>query len=249
MTLLTPASTPGPPASLDFDCGVRAYSSSSSTGYWRLCWVEAGRRRETTAAGGEEMLAKAADVVARLAEGRPTPGRRLLGAGLSTSRSAGYWRLRWVKAGTGRGPPPPRATRCWPRRPTWWPAWPGPARTDWAELPARPCWPATSARTGARSEGRAGSTATKTNSRPTAAASCSGDSPPWSCAASPRAPAQVTPLRGRRSARCWSAMVAAGLDKGLVLARQDPLRGGALDTLAKGACRGRAGPRTLPQNR
>jgi integrase len=79
MTLFTPS-----PARhvLDFDCGVRAYPPSSSAAYWRLRWVEAGRRRETTAASRDEVLAKAADVVARLAQGRPTDWGRATGDAL-----------------------------------------------------------------------------------------------------------------------------------------------------------------------
>jgi hypothetical protein len=55
---------------------------SSSAGYWGLRWVEAGRRRETTAASRDEVLAKAADVVARLAQGRPTDWGRATGEAL-----------------------------------------------------------------------------------------------------------------------------------------------------------------------
>ena len=57
---------------LDFDCGVRAYPPSAPGGYWRLRWMETDRRRETTAGSKDEVLAKAADLVARLAQGRPT---------------------------------------------------------------------------------------------------------------------------------------------------------------------------------
>jgi hypothetical protein len=70
-----PASAPPPTEirhALDFDCGVRAYPPSSPGGYWRLRWMEADRRRETTATSRDEVLAKAADLVARLAQGRPT---------------------------------------------------------------------------------------------------------------------------------------------------------------------------------
>ncbi|CAN5213488.1 hypothetical protein BH24ACT1_BH24ACT1_09460 [soil metagenome] len=71
MTPLTP-----PPAgirhALDFDCGVRAYPPSSPGGYWRLRWMEADLRRETTATSRDEVLAEASDLLARLFQGRPT---------------------------------------------------------------------------------------------------------------------------------------------------------------------------------
>ena len=57
---------------LDFDCGVRAYPPVGPEGYWRLRWVESGRRRETTAASHDEVVAKASDLVDRLSQGRPT---------------------------------------------------------------------------------------------------------------------------------------------------------------------------------
>ncbi len=57
---------------LDFDYGVRAYPGSAPGGYWRLRWMEANRRRETTAATRDDAPAKAADLVARLGQGRPT---------------------------------------------------------------------------------------------------------------------------------------------------------------------------------
>ena len=41
-------------------------------GHWRLRWLEGGRRRETTAPTRRDAMSKAADVVARLAQGRPT---------------------------------------------------------------------------------------------------------------------------------------------------------------------------------
>ncbi|HWH36091.1 MAG TPA: hypothetical protein VNT56_12330 [Acidimicrobiales bacterium] len=51
---------------------MRAYPPSAPGGYWRLRWMEADRRRETTASSRDEVLAKAGDLVARLAQGRPT---------------------------------------------------------------------------------------------------------------------------------------------------------------------------------
>ena len=84
-----------PPAgirhALDFDCRVRAYPPSAPGGYWRLRWMEADRRRETTASSKDEVLAKAGDLVARLAQGRPTDwsqakGDALVGHYLDPSR-------------------------------------------------------------------------------------------------------------------------------------------------------------------
>ncbi len=57
---------------LDFGCGVPAYPPVGPDGYWRLRWVESDRRRETTAASHDEVVAKASDLVARLSQGRPT---------------------------------------------------------------------------------------------------------------------------------------------------------------------------------
>ena len=70
LVLLGPRS--GARHALDFDCGVRAYPPVAPGGYWRLRWPEAGRRRETTAPSRPEAVAKAADIVARLSQGRPT---------------------------------------------------------------------------------------------------------------------------------------------------------------------------------
>ncbi len=78
---------PGPPHAqprhaLDFDCGVRAYPPTHPDGYWRLRWIEADRRRETTATSKDEVLARAADVVERLAQGRPTDWAQAKGGAL-----------------------------------------------------------------------------------------------------------------------------------------------------------------------
>src|SRR5438445_7462317 len=57
---------------LEFECGVSAYAPASAAGYWRLRWVEAGRRRDTTAKSRTEAMAKAGELVERLSSGTPT---------------------------------------------------------------------------------------------------------------------------------------------------------------------------------
>jgi len=80
---LTLTGTTGPsPDVLEFDCGVRAYPPPRSDGYWRLRWLEEGRRRDTTARSRDEAVAKAAELVAGLARGRPTDWARAPGAAL-----------------------------------------------------------------------------------------------------------------------------------------------------------------------
>lgn len=59
--------------------GVRAYPPARPGGYWRLRWVEGGRRRDTTARSREEALGRAAEVVEGLARGRPTDWARASG--------------------------------------------------------------------------------------------------------------------------------------------------------------------------
>ena len=83
MSLTLTGSTADRAHVLEFDCGVRAYPPARPDGYWRLRWVEEGRRRDTTARSREEALARAAEVVEGLARGRPTdwaraPGRALV---------------------------------------------------------------------------------------------------------------------------------------------------------------------------
>ena len=51
---------------------MKAYPPVGPDGYWRLRWVESDRRRETTAASHDEVVAKASDLVALLSQGRPT---------------------------------------------------------------------------------------------------------------------------------------------------------------------------------
>lgn len=67
---------------LEFDHGVRAYPPPRPDGYWRLRWMEEGRRRDTTARSREEAVAKAAEVVQGLVRGRPTDWARAPGGAL-----------------------------------------------------------------------------------------------------------------------------------------------------------------------
>lgn len=64
--------TPAPREVLEFECGVSAYEPASRSGYWRLRWTEAGRRRDTTAKSRAEAVAKAGELVERLSSGTPT---------------------------------------------------------------------------------------------------------------------------------------------------------------------------------
>jgi integrase len=83
MSLTLTTGLVGPTAEvLEFDCGVRAYPPARPDGYWRLRWVEEGHRRDTTARSRDEALAKAAELVAGLARGRPTDWARAPGAAL-----------------------------------------------------------------------------------------------------------------------------------------------------------------------
>ena len=67
---------------LEFDHEVRAVSPPSPDGYWRLRWMEEGRRRDTSARTREEAIAKATDLVERLGRGTPTALARATGADL-----------------------------------------------------------------------------------------------------------------------------------------------------------------------
>ena len=57
---------------LEFGCGVSACEPVASGGYWRLRWVEGGRRRDTTARTRADAIVKAGELVERLAAGVPT---------------------------------------------------------------------------------------------------------------------------------------------------------------------------------
>jgi integrase len=67
---------------LEFEHGVRAYAPASETGYWRIRWEEAGRRRDTTARSRSDAIAKAAELVERLGRGTATDLARATGADL-----------------------------------------------------------------------------------------------------------------------------------------------------------------------
>jgi hypothetical protein len=57
---------------LEFEHGVRAYPPSQPGAYWRLRWEEHHRRRETTARQRNAAIAKATEIVERLACGTDT---------------------------------------------------------------------------------------------------------------------------------------------------------------------------------
>ncbi len=173
-SLATIRATGGPPEVLEFDYGVRAYPPAGSTGYWRLRWVEGDRRRDTTARTRDEAVAKAAELVERLAQGRPTHlasarGQLLIDHYLDPSR-------------------PSYRGRAWSDR----------HREDQESYCARFVAPVI-----------AGVELRRLNR--THFASILERASAASVAAHLR--------------RCLSAMVAAGLEEGLVLARQDLLRG------------------------
>ncbi len=62
--------------------GVVAYGPTEGGGYWRLRWLELGRRRDTTARTRDEALAKASDLSERLNMGTPTSYLRARGDAL-----------------------------------------------------------------------------------------------------------------------------------------------------------------------
>jgi integrase len=64
---------------LEFDCGVSTYEPAERGGYWRLRWIEGGRRRDTTAKTREQAITKAAELVERLSAGTPTALRKARG--------------------------------------------------------------------------------------------------------------------------------------------------------------------------
>ncbi len=47
---------------ISFEGGVVAYGPAEPDGYWRLRWLELGRRRDTTARTRDEALAKAVEL-------------------------------------------------------------------------------------------------------------------------------------------------------------------------------------------
>ena len=58
---------------IPLDDGIVAYGPAQPGGYWRLRWVELGRRHDTTARSRTEALAKADELSERLNIGGLTP--------------------------------------------------------------------------------------------------------------------------------------------------------------------------------
>jgi integrase len=67
---------------LEFDFGVRAYPPVNPDGYWRLRWEERRTRKDTTARTRTAAIAKATEIVERLARSAPTELGRATGADL-----------------------------------------------------------------------------------------------------------------------------------------------------------------------
>jgi hypothetical protein len=67
---------------LEFDFGVRAYPPVNPDGYWRLRWEERRTRKDTTAKSPTAAIAKATEIVERLARSAPTELGRATGADL-----------------------------------------------------------------------------------------------------------------------------------------------------------------------
>src|SRR5215213_1678043 len=57
---------------LEFDHAVAACPPGESGGYWRIRWEESRRRRDTTAKSRSAAIAKATEIVERLARSTPT---------------------------------------------------------------------------------------------------------------------------------------------------------------------------------
>lgn len=82
-TISTSSPSTHPRDALVFDYGVTAYPPARPGAYWRLRWAEDGRRRDTTAKDRDAAVAKATELVERLAQGTPTdwahaPGQALI---------------------------------------------------------------------------------------------------------------------------------------------------------------------------
>lgn len=67
---------------LEFDHGVAVYPPKEPEGYWRIRWEEARRRRDTTARSRSAAIAKASEIVERLARSTPTELGRARGRDL-----------------------------------------------------------------------------------------------------------------------------------------------------------------------
>jgi hypothetical protein len=85
---------------IPFEGGVVADGPTEPGGYWRLRWLEFGRRRDTTARTRDDALARAVELSERLDIGTPTSHLRSEGTRWSstTSTAAG------VPAGGPDGP-------------------------------------------------------------------------------------------------------------------------------------------------
>ena len=81
VTSLQPAGDAGREV-IPFEGGVVAYAPAEAGGYWRLRWLELGRRRDTTARTKDEALAKAVELSERLNIGTPTSHLRARGEAL-----------------------------------------------------------------------------------------------------------------------------------------------------------------------
>lgn len=67
---------------LEFDLGVRVYPPTTTGGYWRVRWDEQRRHRDTSARDRSDAIAKAGEIVERLARGSATDLGRARGAEL-----------------------------------------------------------------------------------------------------------------------------------------------------------------------
>ena len=67
---------------LEFDFGVRVYPPAKPEGYWRVRWEERRKPKDTTARNRSAAIAKASEIVERLARSAPTELRRATGADL-----------------------------------------------------------------------------------------------------------------------------------------------------------------------
>lgn len=156
------------------DDGIVAYGPTQPGGYWRLRWVELGRRHDTTARSRTEALAKAAELSERLNIGIPTSKLRAKGVTLVEHYLD------------------PR------RRPSRGTGWSQRHREEQAAYCRRFVLPVI-ADVGTR------------------------DLRPFHFQR--MLDAALTPAVAAHLRSCLSAMVAAGLEEGLLLARQDVLRG------------------------
>ncbi|MGI8808795.1 MAG: hypothetical protein ACR2KK_13315 [Acidimicrobiales bacterium] len=67
---------------LEFDFGVRVYPPVQPKGYWRVRWEERHKAKDTTARNRNAAVAKATEIVERLARSAPTGLGRAIGAHL-----------------------------------------------------------------------------------------------------------------------------------------------------------------------